>query len=557
MSRKVLSILSLLVMITLLFSIGACAKTPTPTTTSAPVATTNASQSTSLQTTAQTTKKVTFEKPTSLTYWSVLDTRMVKFATSLATTPPFVELKKRLGVDITFIHPPQGMDKEQFKVLVASKQLPDIIEYDWFAQYPGGPAKAISDGVIKDLTPYFVPEVAPNIVKLLAKFDAEYGLSKAIKTIDGKFYVFPCIRGEGLLKQINNGTIIRKDWLDELGMKVPVTLDDWYTMLTRFKKEKGCTAPLTFKLQYFLDGQDFVGAYGVGHDFYVDTKGVIQYGPVMPEYKKFYETMAKWYAEGLISPDFSTLNDDGVLQSMTSGKSGACIGQNDATMGIILTAMSTKDPKFNLIGGPHPKLNANDPNVRIFKRDWFYTSSGSAAISVDCKNPAGAASVLDYWYGDEGTMLGNWGILGESYTLSSDGTPKFTDLVMKNPNGNTFKEMIVLYSRGAISAPVLRDVRVIDAQRFDTRISDATTTWGIVADRSAIVPRLSFTDAESSRLAKLVTDINTYNSEMFLKFIMGRTPVSEFDNSVNEMKRLGIEEVLTIYNTAFARYNKN
>ena len=40
------------------------------------------------------------------------------------------------------------------------------------------------------------------------------------------------------------GMAMRKDWLDELGLDVPVTYDDWHNVLTAFKEQKGATAPL-------------------------------------------------------------------------------------------------------------------------------------------------------------------------------------------------------------------------------------------------------------------------------------------------------------------------
>ena len=514
----------------------------------------SAEGSEAIATDGDTTAELSFEKPTSLTYWCQIDQRITKFISSMDESPTFLALKEELGVDITFIHPPQDMDQEQFKVLISSNDLPDIIEYQWFDRYPGGPGKAISDGVIYDLTPYITEEITPNFLKVLDKYEADYKLASSIKTLEGQYYVFPCVRGEGLLLQINNGPIIRQDWLDELDMDVPETLDDWYEMLTAFKNEMGSAIPLTFKESFFKDGQDFVGAFGVGHDFYIDTNDVIQYGPMQPEYKNFYELMSKWYAEGLIEPDFATINDDGVHQNMTSGNSGACIGQNDSTMAVVQAAMAESDPNFNLVGAPHPKVNADDPDVRIFKRDWFYTISGCAAISTSCDNPAGAAWVLDYFYGPEGHMLGNFGVEDESYTVESDGTVKFTDHVMNNEDGNSFKEMVHFYSRGAASAPLVRDVQVIDAQRSDQRVIDATETWAKVLDRSSIVPRLSFSEEENTRLSKLYIDIETYQKENFQKFIMGRTPVSEFEKTVEELEKMNIAEVLEIYNTAYERY---
>ena len=42
-----------------------------------------------------------------------------------------------------------------------------------------------------------------------------------------------------------SGPILRKDWLDELGLEVPETIDEWENVLAQFKEKKGATAPLT------------------------------------------------------------------------------------------------------------------------------------------------------------------------------------------------------------------------------------------------------------------------------------------------------------------------
>ena len=45
---------------------------------------------------------------------------------------------------------------------------------------------------------------------------------------------------------VQSGPIIRADWLEELGLEVPQTIDDWTNVLTAFKEQKGAQAPLTF-----------------------------------------------------------------------------------------------------------------------------------------------------------------------------------------------------------------------------------------------------------------------------------------------------------------------
>jgi putative aldouronate transport system substrate-binding protein len=103
------------------------------------------------------------DKPVKLTYWSVMSEYVTASAATLAETELYKELKNRTGVEIEFLHPPVGQDKEQFNLMIASDELPDLIEYKWL-EYPGGPEKALEDGVIVELND-LIDKNAPNLKK--------------------------------------------------------------------------------------------------------------------------------------------------------------------------------------------------------------------------------------------------------------------------------------------------------------------------------------------------------------------------------------------------------
>ena len=53
-----------------------------------------------------------------------------------------------------------------------------------------------------------------------------------------------------------------------------------------------------------------------------------------------------------------------------------------------------------------------------------------------------------------------------------------------------------------------------------------------------------------------MADINTYVSESYLKFLLGKQPISEFDNFVAIIKSLNIDRAIEIQQNALDRYNK-
>ena len=80
-----------------------------------------------------------------LTYWCELNTNVSANYTNMGDTPFGQGLMERTGVTITYLHPPTGQLNEQFNLILADGDLPDIMEYTW-QSYPGGPQKAIEDG---------------------------------------------------------------------------------------------------------------------------------------------------------------------------------------------------------------------------------------------------------------------------------------------------------------------------------------------------------------------------------------------------------------------------
>ena len=85
-----------------------------------------------------------------ITYWCNLNENIGSYYKDMGESPFGKGLMENTGVDITFLHPPTGGENEQFNLLVADGDLPDVMEYHW-QNYPGGPEKAISDGVIVSL----------------------------------------------------------------------------------------------------------------------------------------------------------------------------------------------------------------------------------------------------------------------------------------------------------------------------------------------------------------------------------------------------------------------
>ncbi|MEC0227557.1 type 2 periplasmic-binding domain-containing protein [Paenibacillus alba] len=499
-------------------------------------------------------------KLTKLTYWVPNHSAASSQMKTYAEMGMYKELEKATGVKVEFQHPPLEVPQaqEQFNLMIATNELPDVIEASWGAtsgaviRYPGGPEKAILDKKIIKLND-LIDKYAPNLTKLLA---AHPDWKKQISTDEGSIYAFPFLRGDDKVR-VFFGPSIRQDWLDKLGLKMPTTIDEWYTVLKAFKEKdpngngKADEIPIYLDKNLFATDAPFLGAWGINYSFYQDG-GKVKYGPIQPEYKEFLATMNKWYKEGLLDKDFAAPNDKLFDNKMTTDLVGATASFNGGGIGKFAGLMKDKEPKFDLEAAPYPVLKAGDKAI-WGQKDFAFNGVG-AAISVANKNPIETVKWLDYAYGEKGDLLFNYGVEGTSYKMEN-GKATFLPEILNPPAGTSIQQSIAKYNRATWSAPfVLSDNFQMQYLALPQQ-KKALEIWSKpTAERK--IPLVSPTQDESSKFASIVTDIQTYQDEMLLKFIMGVEPLDNFDPYVKKIQGMGIDEAIKIQQGALERFNK-
>lgn len=486
-----------------------------------------------------------------LTYWAELNGNAASVKPNTQDVPFFQEWQKRTGVRLKFIQPPTNQAKESMNVLLASGDLPDMMEYEWDS-HPGGPEKAIKDGYILRLND-LIDKHAPNLKKYLAEHP---DIDKQVKTDNGSYYVFPFIRGDDLLRTFQ-GPIIRKDWLDELGLGMPETMDEWYTVLKAFKEKKGVEAPLTFlgvpNPLFGIEGGAFVGAFGIKKGFYLDN-GQVKFGGIEQGYKQFLATFHKWYAEGLIDRNIATVDTKTMDSNMINGRSGATIWNAGAGIGKWQPIVQEKEKEAMFDAAPYPVLKKGD-KPEFGQRSYAYVGTGGVAISTKSKHAEEAVKLLDYGYSEEGHMLFNFGVEGTSYSMK-DGYPTYSDFVLRNPDKLAPAQALAMYTRASYFGPFVQDIRYMEQYYTLPQQRSAIMVWADTNVDRHMMPQIPKTELESAELSSIMNDVTTLVDEMSLKIILGVEPVDAFDSYVSKIKASKIDRALEIQRLAIARYEK-
>jgi len=495
-------------------------------------------------------KKESSSDPVEISYWAATSPE------SADVDPESMEVYKlveeKTNVDIQWIHIPKDKEQEQFELMVSTNKLPDVIFSRW-SNY--GPDKAMESEIIVPIDD-IISHYTPNLKKLLEgnpdiTLDENPDMSRDLKTDSGHYYIFPYVKGLEMFDRItSNGLQMRKDWLEDLGLDAPKTIGDWYTTLKAFRDQEGAMKP-------FAIGLDRLGlitsAWGFDMTkFNVKDKKVI-YPPVEPEFKEALETLRKWSNEGLLFHDPKDLED--LTKEIVAGSCGAW----QHSPGLYVKEGKTTDPGFDVIAVQNPVVKEGDtPN--IFPR-WPCEGRG-AAVSAQCPEEKYEAigRWLDFAYSKEGYLLDAFGIVGEQYTIIGDKIMPTDIMYEEEPDGLTPEQYRKRHFRpknapGPYMNGGQRHYLHEDALAKDKNypyMVQAAEAWGD-GDSSRTLPLLYLTSNETEEIDNY-SEMSTYVDDMLNKFINGEESLDNFDKYVEEAKRLGADEVVSVYQSALDRY---
>ena len=498
-----------------------------------------------------------------LVYWEALHAGTAQKYQSLGDTPMYQELEKRTGVKIQHIDVSSAGDetRNQFNLVLASGDLPDMMFYaNWIRHYPGAPTKLVEDGIALPLND-LIDEHAPNFKKLMEEHPE---WRKAVTTDDGQYWCFPFLRGDPEL-MVFFGPILRKDFLDELGLAVPETIDEWHDTLTALKAK--ADYPLTMNAigkgpRNITTGHTFIGAYKIQWDWYLGDDGKVHFGQYEPAYKDFLTTWNKWYSEGLIDPDFLTNERKQVDARMLNGKSAAMMGYGGSNIGRYLDGKAD-DPTFDLVGAPHPVLVKGDKPFTGQMDVPFNPNGVALVITTQAKDPVAAVKWADYAYSPDGKILFNFGIEGESFTwnenfpgFEGEKFPQYTDIMTANPEGISLANALKMWVRAGYHGPFVQDKRYIAQYYARQQQLDAWNVWSNSDAAKHKIPPTSMTPEESQEFADIMAQAETYVREKYAAFTLGQEALDDatFEKYREQLKKMGIERAIELKQLAYERY---
>lgn len=195
-----------------------------------------------------------------------------------------------MGVDLDITLIQHDGFTEKLGMMLAQGDFPDVIAGDM--PYTSVMSGAIENGLFMPLDD-LLEEYGPNLMAQVPE-----NVWDELRGPDGHIYAI----GDFMSNTARRCTVIRKDLLDELGLDIPVTLDDYYNVLVAFKNA-GVKYPFIGR-EKFKYSETFFAAYGVvPTTWQLNEEGQVVPAYLLPEMKEALAFYKKLYDEGLIDAE--------------------------------------------------------------------------------------------------------------------------------------------------------------------------------------------------------------------------------------------------------------
>lgn len=476
-----------------------------------------------------------------VTVWWPIDGFQAVAIKDMNEHPVWKEVEKLTGINIEFSSPAVGQENEQFNLMIASGELPDIIvQAD---RYKGGVTAGIEDGVYQNINK-IVDQYAPNYKAFRESDDM-----RRKTTLDDKGNILGFQQLSPYSEWIWFGLLIKQEALDKTGLPVPETVDEWYTFLKKCK-EVGYDQPLNYGSNYGTIFTGLInGAFGAWDWTFKDDNGKVAWGPAQPGMRDYLEMMAKWNKEGLLNKDWATADFNQRMAVAASSSTAVIMDSPDTMWGSWKTQNN-----IDFVGAPYPVLKKGDKPQSTY---LHYKNGGwPAIITKDCKNVEAAAKLLDFGYTKKGWEIMNFGVEGV-HEINAQGMPYYPDnsVMWNDPTGIPLSNRVWEYKLH--QGPFIREEHnsnpnIVAKGSYSGKIRE---TWQNTTSYDHALPPMTLTPTESTREAELGTQLATLRTETFSKIVMGQSPITAYDDFLTQAKKLGMDEFIGIWQKALDRYN--
>jgi putative aldouronate transport system substrate-binding protein len=330
-------------------------------------------------------------------------------------------IREKLNINLKLVLEPSSFSDQDTKINAAgaANALPDVFMVNRDVWY-----KLVNAGLVAK-----VDDLLPLMPVRTKTHYSDEARNKLV-TLDGAMYGLP---DPGQIP-FTDALVIRKDWLDKLGLQAPKTLDEFLAVAKAFteKDPDGNGKNDTYGFGAFIDSSglvqgglgprfDFIfGAYGVSGVWNVSSTDSFGLNVRNPNYMKGLQFVKSLVDAKVIDPDWPTLKKDEFRARWKQGKYGIML-ENFAALS---TKSNYADFDKNFPSGewvvlpPPTGPDGLSSEGIVLKTARIYAVSQRA---IDAGKGPAIAKLLEWMANDEGYYLLGFGVKDVNYKVDDKG----------------------------------------------------------------------------------------------------------------------------------------
>lgn len=459
-------------------------------------------------------------------------------------------LKKTLNVQNKniFMESEERYD-EALNILVKDRNLPDI----FLVSDRETLEELVENDLIEDLTEVYKSCASDKIQEMYESYGKEL-LSSG--TFDGKLFALP----ETAIDDGSQLLWLRRDWMEQLGLKEPKTLDEALSVIRAFQEnrmgaEEGedpvglvCDPGLvgTVSTSYSVDSVfEMFGAYP--QQWIKNADGEIVYGSLTEETKEALGYLRELYKQGILDPDFALRAQNNIRDLVVNGKCGAFFGlwwtPNNPLMDEYRKNKETDWEPYYLTADAKR-------TVEVYSTFW---DSKYVVVRKGYEHPEIVMKILSVLFDYSRYEAEDADEVNSYFALNVDPTAR---PLMINVDYNEATYMVTRHIREALYSPgdakTREDLSAIEVSYFDACKEylgaevPSVEAWAAYKSRISAVGLLvdaNYHAPEKKYLGdgdgEIPQTLRSLEKKAFIQIIMGKKPVSYFDSFVEDWYRKG------------------
>jgi len=452
--------------------------------------------------------------------------------------------EKEAGISIDWDTYQNSEWGDKKSLLMAGGDLPDAF---WGSLALGDADLAQNSGVFIPLDD-LIEENMPN---LKTAFDEDPTLRAIVTSPDGHIYSLP--KKLPMRPIAGNSLFINQKWLDNLGLSMPETYEDFYNVLKAFKeKDANGNGDPNDEIPYGGDVMNYILPFGMTkgsskQEYMALKDGKPIYMPAEDAYREGIEWMHKSYAKGLIDKELFT-QDDSMSEAKRKGEEGSLVGVASGwTPDAVFGPNASEYVQLPALKGPDGKRYVMT-DAPVYSRNEFM-------ITTKAKDPAKLLKWVDKFYTEDASIQTFYGSFGVGVKKEENGTYK----VLNAPKGesadifawtNSFRDFGPKYIGEGFNEKVTLPTNSGDGLKLelDKKINKYAREE---------FPDVIYTPEEMNRLNTLSVDLTSYVKSMQSKWVVEGGATKEWDSYISKLKAMGYDEYMKIQKDAFDRYQKS